>query len=49
MSGRVVFVANKGTFNNELAQVDLTHLTTGVYTLQLSAGEQVFTSRIIKQ
>jgi hypothetical protein len=49
MSGRVVFVAQKGTFNNELAQVHISNLTTGVYTLKLTSGEQVFTNRIIKQ
>jgi GEVED domain/Secretion system C-terminal sorting domain len=49
MSGRVVFVAQKGTFNNELAQVNIAKLTTGVYTLKLISGEQVFTNRIIKQ
>ena len=49
MSGRVVFAANKGTFNNELAEVSLAHLTTGVYTLKLTAGTQTFTNRIIKQ
>jgi hypothetical protein len=49
MSGRVVFAANKGAFNNELAEVSVTHLTTGVYTLKLTAGTQTFTNRIIKQ
>jgi hypothetical protein len=49
MSGRVVLVAQKGTFNNELAQVHISNLTTGVYTLKLTSGEQVFTNRIIKQ
>ena len=49
MSGRVVFAANKGAFNNELAEISLAHLTTGVYTLKLTAGTQTFTNRIIKQ
>jgi hypothetical protein len=49
MSGRVVYVAQKGTFNNELAQVNIANLTTGVYTLKLKSGELVFTSRLIKQ
>jgi hypothetical protein len=49
MSGRVVLVAQKGTFNNELAQISVQNLTTGVYTLKMTAGTQTFTSRIIKQ
>ena len=49
MSGRVVFVAQKGAFNNELAQISVQNLTTGVYTLKMTAGTQTFTSRIIKQ
>jgi hypothetical protein len=49
MSGRVVFVAQKGAFNNELAQINVNHLTTGVYTLKMTAGVQTFTNRIIKQ
>lgn len=49
MSGRVVLVAQKGTFNNELAQISVQNLTTGVYTLKMTAGTQSFTSRIIKQ
>jgi hypothetical protein len=49
MSGRVVLVAQKGTFNNELAQISVQNLTTGVYTLKMTAGIQTFTSRIIKQ
>jgi hypothetical protein len=49
MSGRVVFVAHKGAFNNQLAQINVNQLTTGVYTLKLTAGEQTFTNRVIKQ
>jgi hypothetical protein len=49
MSGRVVFVAQKGTFNNELAQINVMNLTTGVYTLKMTSGVQTFTNRIIKQ
>ena len=49
MSGRVVFVARKGAFNNELAQINVMNLTTGVYTLKMTAGVQTFTNRIIKQ
>jgi hypothetical protein len=49
MSGRVVFVAQKGAFNNELAQINVMNLTTGVYTLKMTAGVQTFTNRIIKQ
>lgn len=49
MSGRVVFVAQKGTFNNELVQINVMNLTTGVYTLKMTAGAQTFTNRIIKQ
>jgi hypothetical protein len=49
MSGRVVFVAQKGAFNNELAQISVINLTTGVYTLKMTAGAQTFTNRVIKQ
>jgi hypothetical protein len=49
MSGRVVYVAQKGTFNNELAQINVFNLTTGVYTLKMTAGAQSFTNRVIKQ
>jgi hypothetical protein len=49
MSGRVVYVAQKGTFNNQLAELSIAQLTTGVYTLKLSAGNQMFTDRIVKQ
>ena len=49
MSGRVVFVAEKGAFNNELAEISVRNLTTGVYTLKMTAGTQIFTNRIIKQ
>ena len=49
MSGRVVFVAQKGAFNNQLAQLNVMNLTTGVYTLKMTAGAQTFTNRIIKQ
>lgn len=49
MSGRVVLVAYKGAFNNALAEISVRNLTTGVYTLQLTAGAQIFTNRIIKQ
>lgn len=49
MSGRVVYAASKGSFNNELAEISVNQLTTGVYTLKLSTGDQVFTSRVIKQ
>ena len=49
MSGRVVLVALKGAFNNELAQINVMNLTTGVYTLKMTSGAQTFTNRIIKQ
>jgi hypothetical protein len=49
MSGRVVYAAQKGAFNNELAQINVSLLTTGVYTLRLTSGEQMFTNRVIKQ
>jgi hypothetical protein len=49
MSGRVVVSLPKGSFNNDFAQIDVTNLTTGVYTLQMTAGVQMFTNRIVKQ
>lgn len=49
MSGRVVYVAQKGAFNNELAQINVMNLTTGVYTLKMTAGAQSYTNRVIKQ
>ncbi len=49
MSGRVVVSVPKGSFNNEQAELQISELTTGVYTLRLSAGSQYFTNRIVKQ
>jgi hypothetical protein len=49
MSGRVVVSVPKGGFNNDFAQIDVTNLTTGVYTLKMTAGAQMFTNRIVKQ
>jgi hypothetical protein len=49
MSGRVVVSVPKGSFNNDFAQIDVTNLTTGVYTLKMTAGAQMFTNRIVKQ
>lgn len=49
MSGRVVLSSTKGNFNNEQAELQISELTTGVYTLRLSAGSQYFTNRIVKQ
>lgn len=49
MSGRVVLALQKGAFNNELAELSIANLTTGVYTLRLTAGTQVFNNRVIKQ
>jgi hypothetical protein len=49
MSGRVVLAVNKGSFSNELAELNVSNLTTGVYTVKLSAGQQIFNQRLIKQ
>jgi hypothetical protein len=49
MSGRVVLAVNKGDFSNELAELNVSNLTTGVYTVKLTAGQQTFNQRLIKQ
>jgi hypothetical protein len=49
MSGRVVLAVNKGSFSNELAELNVSNLTTGVYTVKLTAGQQTFNQRLIKQ
>jgi hypothetical protein len=49
MSGRVVLAVNKGNFSNELAELNVSNLTTGVYTVKLTAGQQSFNQRLIKQ
>jgi hypothetical protein len=49
MSGRVVLAVNKGSFSNELAELNVSNLTTGVYTVKLTAGQQIFNQRLIKQ
>jgi hypothetical protein len=49
MSGRVVLAINKGDFSNELAELNVSNLTTGVYTVKLTAGQQTFNQRLIKQ
>lgn len=49
MSGRVVYTAQKGSFNNQLAEIAIGQLTSGVYTLKLSSGMQIFTNRVVKQ
>jgi hypothetical protein len=49
MSGRVVLAVTKGNFSNELAELNVSNLTTGVYTVKLTAGQQTFNQRLIKQ
>ena len=49
MSGRVVLMLNKGNFSNDLAELNVSNLTTGVYTVKLTAGQQIFNQRLIKQ
>jgi hypothetical protein len=49
MSGRVVLSAQKGSFNNELAELNVSNLTTGVYTVKMTAGQISFNQRLIKQ
>lgn len=49
MSGRVVLAVNKGDFSNELAELNVSNLSTGVYTVKLTAGQQTFNQRLIKQ
>ena len=49
MSGRVVLSAEKGSFNNALAELNVSNLTTGVYTVKMTAGQTSFNQRLIKQ
>ena len=49
MSGRVVMSVVKGSFNNELAELNVSNLTTGVYTVKMTAGQTSFNQRLIKQ
>ena len=49
MSGRVVLVAEKGSFNNSLAELNISNLTTGIYTIKMTAGQSSFNQRLIKQ
>ena len=49
MSGRVVMSAEKGSFNNALAELNVSNLTTGVYTVKMTAGQTSFNQRLIKQ
>lgn len=49
MSGRVVLSLEKGSFHNELVELNLSNLTTGVYTIQMFAGQSTFNKRLIKQ
>jgi hypothetical protein len=49
MSGRVVLVAEKGSFYNSLAELNISNLTTGVYTIKMTAGQSSFNQRLIKQ
>ena len=49
MSGRVVLSVQKGSFNNELAELNVANLTTGVYTVKMTAGQSSFNQRLIKQ
>jgi hypothetical protein len=49
MSGRVVLVAEKGSFNNSLAELDVNNLTTGVYTIKMTSGQASYNQRLIKQ
>jgi hypothetical protein len=44
-----VLAVNKGDFSNELAELNVSNLTTGVYTVKLTAGQQTFNQRLIKQ
>jgi hypothetical protein len=39
----------KGSFNNELAELNVSNLTTGVYTVKMTAGQTSFNQRLIKQ
>ena len=49
MSGRVVQSVVKGSFNNELAELNVSTLTTGVYTVKMTTGHTSFNQRLIKQ
>jgi hypothetical protein len=49
MSGRIVMSVAKGSFNNELAELNVSNLTTGVYTVKMTAGQTSFNQRLIKQ
>lgn len=49
MSGRVVLVAEKGSFNNSLVELDVNNLTTGVYTIRMTSGQASYNQRLIKQ
>ena len=49
MSGRVVLSVQKGSFNNQLAELNVSNLTTGVYTVRMTAGQASFNQRLIKQ
>ncbi|MFM8597315.1 MAG: GEVED domain-containing protein [Flavobacteriales bacterium] len=49
MSGRIVMSVVKGSFNNELAELNVSNLTTGVYTVKMTAGQTSVNQRLIKQ
>ena len=49
MSGRVVLSVVKGSFDNALAELNVSNLTTGVYTVKMTAGQSSFNQRLIKQ
>ena len=48
LTGRLIFVENYSVNGNELIQIDLTDIPSGIYLIKINAGDESLTRRIIK-